>query len=168
MNDECRTLRLTLDENRELRLEEKAHLASCASCQEHAWLLSELKALEPSQADEARCQEIMEALPVARWQLRRVSTWVPLIAGVGLAGAGLALLGGPPAPSAVATLPSAASGVVPWVGSWVLDMLSAAQGGSDAARALMAAGGAWLLAWLTFTALGGTWALKALVRRGRS
>jgi hypothetical protein len=131
-------------------------------------LLAELVSLEPCEADEARCEEILRALPVAPWQVRRVLTWVPLVAGLGLAGAGLVLLGGPPAPGAVATLPSAMGGMAGWAGSWVLDTLSVARGGSDAARALVAAGGAWLLAWLTLTMLGGSWALAALVRRGRS
>ncbi len=168
MNEECRTLRLALESGGELETPLRAHLDACEGCREHALLLAQLGALEPGSADQARCEEIMRALPVARWQLRRLSTWVPVLAGVGLAGAGLTLLGGPPAPGAVATLPSSVGGLAGWAGSWVLDTLSVARGGSDAARALVAAGGAWVLGWLTLGLLGGSWALATLVRRGQS
>ena len=168
MNEECQRLRLTLETGGELEPAGRAHLETCKACQMHALLLAELERLQPVEADDVRCQEILAALPVARWQVRRVATWLPLAAGLGLAGAGLVLVGGPPAPTAVSSLPGAVGGLAGWAGSWALDVLSVAQGGSDAVRALVAAGGAWLLAWVTVAMLGGSWALSALVRRERS
>jgi hypothetical protein len=165
VNDDCRTLRLALEAGTELEGAARAHIEACGGCRAHALLLVELRGLEPGEADDAACQAILASLPVASWQRRRVATWVPLAAGLGLVGAGLALVGGPPAPSAVASLPGAVGGLAGWAGSWALDTLTVAQGGSDAARALLAAGGAWLVAWLTLAMLGGSWALHALVRR---
>jgi len=109
----------------------------------------------------------MAALPPAPWQKRRLAAWLPLAAGLAFVACGLLLLGGIPASGTVAQLPAAAGGLLGWVASSALDALVAARGGSDAARALVAAGGMWLLVWLIAAALGGSWAVMSLVTRPR-
>jgi hypothetical protein len=68
----------------------------------------------------------------------------------------------------MSTLPAAAGGVLGWIVSSVLDTLAAARGGTDAARAMVAAGGFSLLLWLAVAAVCGSWAVVALVGRTRS
>ncbi len=144
-----------------------AHLQTCEGCRSHAAILAVLGRLEP-QADPDAVRSIMAALPPAPWQRRRVAFWLPLAAGLGLVAAGLALLGGVPAPTAVAGLPAAVAAVLGWIVSSALDTLAAAHAGSDAVRVALAAGGLWLVIWLALAALGGSWAVVSLVARVRT
>ncbi len=96
-----------------------------------------------------------------------MAAWLPLAAGLAFVASGLLLLGGVPASGTVAQLPAAAGGLLGWIVSSVLDALVAARGGSDAARALLAAGGLWVVVWLAVTAVGGSWAVISLVARPR-
>ena len=110
----------------------------------------------------------MTALPPAPWQRRRLAAWLPLAAGLALAVLGLVLSGGIPASGVMSSLPGAAGGVLAWIVSSVLDTLAAARGGTGAARVMVATGGFSLLLWLAAAALGGSWAVVALVGRTRS
>jgi hypothetical protein len=169
VNEECRKVRLLLEDGGEVAKATLCHLEACGACRSHAALLTELGTVPSAVTDEQACAAIMSALPAAPWRpRRRVTVALPALAGLGLVGVGAALLGGPPAPQAVATLPGAVGGAAGWVSSWALDALSLARGGSDAARALVATGGAWLLAWLVAAALGGGWAVSALARKGHT
>jgi len=109
----------------------------------------------------------MSALPPAPWQRRRVAAWMPLVAGLALAAAGLVSLGGVPAAGTVAQLPAAAGGVLNWLVASARDALATARIGSDAARVVATAGGLWFVVWLVVAALGGSWAVVALAARGR-
>lgn len=161
----CNEVRRVLDEGRErLSSELRAHLESCAGCRRHAALLATLSHAEPSEPDAELVRRIVNARPTAPWQLRRWATWVPLAAGLGLIGAGIGVVGRVPAPSAVSALPTVGEGFLGWLSAWWLDSLAALRGGSDAARTLVAAGGATLVAWLLFTAIGGGWFVRALAR----
>ncbi len=142
-----------------------AHLERCEACSAHARLLEVLGSLPPREADEAEVVRIMAALPRARWQLRRVTTWVPAAVGALLAVFGVVLLGGVPAGSSVASLPSLGGGLSAWGFSWVLDLLTAVRSGTDAVRVLLAAGGLWLGVTLALAGLGGGWLVVALARR---
>jgi hypothetical protein len=142
-----------------------AHLAECPSCKAHAALLQVLGGLEPAEASEERVVRIMAALPPAPWRRRRLAAWLPLAAGVALTVFGLGLSGGIPASSVMSSLPAAAGGILGWVLSSILDALAAARGGTDAVRAIVTAGGAWLLLWLAAAALGGGWAVVRLAGR---
>ncbi len=147
--------------------EVRAHLEGCASCRAHAALLEVLGGLAPGDASEKTVTRIVAALPPAPWQRRRLAAWLPLAAGFALAVIGLVLSGGIPAPGVMSSLPAAAGGVVGWVVSSALDALAAARGGTDAARAMVATGGFSLLMWLLAAAVGGGWAVVALVGRTR-
>jgi hypothetical protein len=143
------------------------HLRECPECRAHAALLAVFAQVEPGQADPVTVRKIMAALPPAPWQRRRLAAWLPLAAGLAFVACGLLLLGGIPASGTVAQLPAAAGGLLGWIASSALDALVAARGGSDAARALVAAGGMWILVWLIVAALGGSWAVMSLVARPR-
>jgi hypothetical protein len=144
-----------------------AHLAECASCRAHAVLLQVLGGLKPGEASEESVTRIMAALPVAPWQRRHLTAWLPLAAGVALAALGLVLSGGLPASGVMSSLPAAAGALLGWIVSSILDTLAAARGGTDAARAIVTAGGFWLLLWLGAAALGGGWAVVRLAGRTR-
>jgi hypothetical protein len=168
VNEECRMARQVLEARGEPEKAMLAHLSGCPACRAHAALLVELSSLALPEADGRACAAILAALPTPPWRLRRrVAIAFPALAGLGLVGVGAALLGGPPAPQAVATLPGVVGGAAGWAGSWALDALSVARGGSDAARVLVTTGGAWLMAWLAAAALGGGWAVSALARKGQ-
>jgi len=109
----------------------------------------------------------MKALPPAPWQRWRLVAWLPFAAGLAFVGAGLLMLGGVPAAGTVAQLPAAAGGVLGWIAASARDALTAAHGGSDAARVLLTTGGVWFVVWLALAALGGSWAMVALAGRGR-
>lgn len=162
----CRLVRQTLDSESGLSLEARTHLDACPSCRAHAALLAVFARVSAKEYDEAAVRRIVAALPPAPWQRRRAATWLPLAAGVGLVGTGFALLGGIPAPSAMAELPGVAGGFLAWLGSSVLDAVAAARVSSEAVRVTLAAEGLWLVLWAAVTALGGGWALRALVRPG--
>ncbi len=169
MSGNCRAVRERLEagtpaEDREVA----AHLAACTACRSHASLLLELGRLSPPEASEETVKRIVAALPPAPWLRRRVSAWLPLAAGLALAAVGLVLSGGIPAPGVVSSLPAAAGGVTGWLVSSFLDALAAARAGTDAAQAVAAAGGIWMLLWLVAAALGGSWAVVALVGRPRT
>ncbi len=144
-----------------------AHLDACGACRAHAALLDVLAEVEPGEADDATVRSLMAALPPAPWQRRRLTAWLPLAAGVALAFAGWLMLGGVPAAGTVAQIPAAAQGVLAWIAASAADAFTAARGGSDAARVVAAAGGAWFVVWLALAALGGGWAMVALAARGR-
>jgi predicted anti-sigma-YlaC factor YlaD len=162
----CRLVRQTLEREGVLSHDESAHLNACSACRAHAALLSAFARIPAREPDEAAVRRIIAALPPAPWQRRRIATWLPLAAGVGLVGTGFALLGGVPAAGAVAELPGVAGGFLAWLGSSVLDAVAAARASSEAVRVTLAAEGAWLVLWAAVTALGGGWALRALVRPG--
>jgi len=144
-----------------------AHLDGCPACRAHAALLAALAQVEPGEADEMTVRRVMAALPPAGWQRRRLAAWLPLAAGLALVAGGWLLVGGVPAAGTVAQLPAAAQGVLAWIGASVADALTAARGGSDAAKVVAAAGGIWFVVWLALAALGGGWAMVALAARGR-
>jgi hypothetical protein len=145
----------------------RAHLEGCASCRAHAALLTVLGRLAPGEASEETVNRIVAALPPAPWQRRRLAAWLPLAAGFALAVVGLVLSGGIPAPDVMSSLPGVAGGVLGWILSSALDALAAARGGTDAARAMVATGGFSLLLWLAAAAVGGSWAVVALLGRTR-
>ncbi len=161
----CRAAREALEAGTGGQATASEHLSSCEACRLHAALLVSLDTLEPHSADSERVEEVLAALPLASWQRRRVSTWVPLAAGLGLAGAGLALVGGVPAPSAVAALPEVTGNLIAWFASWTMDALAAVRGGSEAMRAVVAAEGGRVILWLLLAAAGGGWAARALAVR---
>jgi hypothetical protein len=169
VNERCAEIRRRLEAGRAAEdAEVLAHIRTCEGCRAHAAILAVLGRLEPSQADPDNVRRIMAALPPAAWQRRRFAAWLPLAAGLALVAAGLVVLGGVPAATAVASVPAAFGGVLGWIASSALDALTAARAGADAARVLAAAGGAWLLVWLLVAALGGGWAVVSLVARARS
>jgi hypothetical protein len=145
----------------------RAHLEGCASCRAHAAVLDVLGRLAPGEASEETVSRIVAALPPAPWQRRRLAAWLPLAAGLAMAVVGLVLSGGLPAPDVMSSLPAAAGGVLGWILSSALDALAAARGGTDAARAMVATGGFSLLLWLAAAAVGGSWAVVALLGRSR-
>jgi hypothetical protein len=145
----------------------RAHLEGCASCRAHAAVLDVLGRLAPGEASEETVNRIVAALPPAPWQRRRLAAWLPLAAGLAMAVVGLVLSGGLPAPDVMSSLPAAAGGVLGWILSSALDALAAARGGTDAARAMVATGGFSLLLWLAAAAVGGSWAVVALLGRSR-
>ena len=166
MNGSCDAVRRFLEGHGEgAGVDVHAHLEGCAACSAHARLLEVLTSLPPREADEAEVARIMAALPRARWQLRRVTTWLPAAVGALLAAVGFVLLGGVPAGSSVATLPSLGGGLTAWGFSWILDLLTAVRSGTDAVRVLLAAGGLWLGVTLVLAGLGGGWLVYALARR---
>ncbi|MBI4917984.1 MAG: hypothetical protein HY825_19255 [Acidobacteria bacterium] len=162
----CRLVRQALEGESVLSHDASAHLDACPACRAHAALLATFARVPAREPDEAAVRRIVAALPPAPWQRRRIATWLPLAAGVGLVGTGFALLGGVPAPGAVAELPGVAGGFLTWLGSSVLDAVVAARASSEAVRATLAAEGLWLVLWAAVTALGGGWALRALVQPG--
>ena len=147
--------------------EARAHLEGCVSCRAHVALLDVLGGLTPGEASEETVRRIVAALPPAPWQRRRLAAFLPLAAGLALAVLGLVLSGGIPAPGVMSSLPAAAGGVLGWIVSSALDALAAARGGTDAVQVTVTAGGFWLLLWLAAAAVGGSWAVVALVGRSR-
>jgi len=168
VNEQCAAVRRSLEtEGSVPHSDLQAHLKACAHCRAHAALLAVLGRLEPAQASEETVHRIVAALPPAPWQRRRVAAWLPLVAGLALVVAGLAISGGIPAPATLSSLPAALGGVLGWIGASALDALAAARGSTDAAQAVVAAGGFWLLLWLVVAALGSGWAVVSLVNRSR-
>ncbi|MEW6337016.1 MAG: hypothetical protein ACOY3Y_02720 [Acidobacteriota bacterium] len=165
IESKCRAVREALEIGRGGQASVAEHLSSCEACRRHAALLASFDTLEPRAADPERVEEVLAALPVAPWQRRRLSTWLPTAAGLGLAGAGLALVGGVPAPSAVAALPQVTGNLVAWIASWTLDVLAAVRGGSEAVRTVVAAEGGRVVLWLLLAAAGSGWAARALALR---
>jgi hypothetical protein len=143
------------------------HLDGCPVCRAHAALLAVLAEVEPGEADSVTVRRVMAALPPAPWQRRSLAAWLSFAAGLVFVLGGLLLMGGVPASGIVAELPAVVGGLLGWIASSALDALVAARGGSDAARALLAAGGLWLVVWLALAALGGSWAMISLVARPR-
>jgi hypothetical protein len=141
------------------------HLAGCPECRAHAAILDVLGRLEPRQGNAEEVNRILTDLPFAAWQFRRVSTWAPLVGGVGLTAGGLALLGGVPAGSAFSNMVSGAGEALGWSIGSRLDAAAALRGATDAVRALVAAGGASLIVWLVFAGLGSGWVARALARQ---
>jgi len=168
VNEICLAVRQSLETGAAEDRKVRAHLVGCASCRAHAALLEVLGSLAPGDASDETVTRIVTALPPAPWQRRRLAGWLPLAAGLALAVVGLVLSGGIPAPGVMSSLPAAAGGVLGWIVSSVLDTLAAARGGTDAARAMVTTGGFSLLLWLAAAAVGGSWAVVALVGRNRS
>jgi len=141
-----------------------AHLAACAACRAHARLLAVLARVEPATDEEAAAQ-LLESLPLARWQLRRAVTWAPLVAGLGLVGAGLALVGGVPASGSWSAMAGGAGEALAWSLRSAVDALAAARVSSLALRALLAAGGVGIVLWLVLAGAGSWLAALTLARR---
>ena len=168
MNESCRAVREALEaETGGGDPGVGAHLEVCAACRAHAALLQALEPLASREASEETVKRIVAALPPAPWLRRRVAAWLPLAAGLALATLGLVVSGGVPAPGVVSSLPGAAGAVGGWLVSSFLDALAAARAGTDAAQAVTAAGGVWMLLWLVAAALGGSWAVVTLTGRHR-
>lgn len=164
MNEACIDVRRALEDG-ESSPELAVHVQSCASCRAHSALLTSLAAAAPKEADEGAVQAILAARPVARWQRRRLSSWLPVAAGLALVAVGLALLGGVPASGAMALFPGALGGLATLAGSAVADTLAVVRGSAEAVRAMVGAGGVWVVVWLLVAALGGGWGVLALARR---
>lgn len=164
MSTTCNEVRRALEEGVSLPGLE-VHVAGCATCRAHAALLTTLAAAAPRQVDETTVAAILAARPVARWQRRRLTTWLPLAAGLALMVAGLALLGGVPGSGALALLPGALGGLVSLAAAAVADAWVVVRGGGEAMRALVGVGGGWVVVWLVVLALGGGWGVVALARR---
>ena len=163
MNAECEAVRRALeDEPGLLRPEMTAHLAACRGCAAHAGLVSLLAGLDPGEGDEASARRVLMEMPIAGWQLRRASTWAPLAVGGALVGGGLLLVGGLPGGATLATLPS---GLYSLAATSALDFATAARGSADAVRTLVAAAGYSTLVWLGLSAIAGSLAVRALLRR---
>jgi hypothetical protein len=163
VNETCLAVRRAVEEDvAEPGSEVMAHLAECRSCAEHAGLVRVLSGLAPREADTAAARELLLKLPIAPWQLRRPATWAPLALGGIFSASGLLLLGGVPAGGTLAGVPASALSLL---GSSVTDILTAARGSADAVQALLTAGGSAALVWLAMSALGGSFAVRALLRR---
>jgi hypothetical protein len=164
----CMAVRRALEDSDEAALERvREHMETCASCRAHAALLETLTTLRPPEADDGRVRAILRSLPVARWQRRRLVTWLPAAAGLLLVVAGMMLLGGVPAGGAVAALPSAIGALGGLLGRAVVGTLTVLRGSGDAVRAVVSAGGVWVVVWLLLAALGGGWGVMALARGRR-
>lgn len=163
MTIECSEILRALEDGSEASEQVRGHLASCRRCRSHASLLSVLATLPPESADEAAVAAIMQALPRPRWQLRRVATWVPAALGALLAAAGLWLLGGVPAAGAVG---GRSQSLLSWAFSWALDLAATLRSASDAAVAVVAAGGAWAVVAVLLAGLSSGWLVWALAHRG--
>lgn len=163
MNDQCREVRERLEgSGAPVPATSLAHLEACGTCRDHARLLLSLADLEVRASDPAWTDRVMVELPATPWQRRRWRSWWPALGGLGLMAAGMGLADGLPAARApLGLLPAVAQHLV----AWTLDVATAVRGGGDAARALVAAGGAWLLIWLSVTAVGSGLAMRALARR---
>ena len=166
MTAQCEIVRRALEGEGE-QAEIGAHIKSCNVCRAHADVLQLLAELEPGAPDPEAVREIMTALPSAPWQRRRLTTWLPLAAGLGLVVAGLGLLGGMPAAGAVALVPGAASSVFAYLAAWFLDALTAVRGTSHALEIAVVVQGAGLLLWLAVVAVSSGWATIALARGPR-
>jgi hypothetical protein len=163
VNQDCKVVRRALeDEAGPLRPEMAAHLAECRSCAAQAGLLELLDGLYPGGGDEEAARRILLDLPIAGWQLRRVSAWLPLAAGGVLAGGGLMLVGGVPGGATLATLPA---GVYSLAATSALDVVTAVRGSADAMHSLVTASGTSVLTWLGLSALAGSFAVRAILRR---
>ena len=143
----------------------REHLRVCGTCREHDALLRTFDSIAPAEASEPTVARVMAALPVAPWQQRHWATWLPFAAALALVGVGFGLLGGLPAGSFVFALPGATGGALSWFASWLLDVVTVARGGADAAQVALSAAGLWFVAWLMAVVLGGGWAAFALARR---
>ena len=161
----CQAVRRALEDGGDLVGGARLHLEACPSCRAHAAVLVTLDRLRVGEADSETVQRVMAALPPAPWRHRRLAAWLPIAAGLALFGLGLGLLGGIPAPGAVAALPGALGSLAGWLGSSLLDAVAAARGGAEAVRALLAVEGLSLVLWLLLTAAGSGLAVRALVRR---
>lgn len=164
MNGTCIEVRRALEDG-QTSPEQAVHVQGCAGCRLHAALLAALAAAAPREVDEGAVRAILAARPVARWQRRRVATWLPVAAGLLLVGVGLALLGGVPGSGAMALVPGAFGALAGLAGSAVADTLAVVRGSGEAVRALAGAGGVWVVVWLLVAALGGGWGVLALARR---
>ena len=169
MNKDCEAVRRTLeDEGVPLRSEVAAHLAECRSCAAQAGLLDLLDGLHPGAGDEEFARRILLDLPIAGWQLRRASAWLPLAAGGVLAVGGVLLVGGVPGGATLVTLPA---GVYSLVATSALDVLTVARGSADAIRSVITAAGYSALVWLGLSAVAASLAVHAILRqsaRGRA
>jgi hypothetical protein len=142
-----------------------AHLDACPVCRRHRALLGVLADLPPGEVGEEAVASLLQSLPHARWQLRRLSTWLPALVAFGLMGGGLTLLGGVPGAGAVPSAGHIAGAAASWAAAWAADVATVLRGSAGAVSALIAAGGVWLLAWLGLTGIGGGWLVYALVRQ---
>lgn len=163
MSDQCREVREQLEGGGAPVLAASlAHLESCSTCQAHARLLLSLAGLEMRARGDACTDRVMMELPATPWQRRRWRSWWPALVGLGVMAVGMGLAGGLPAARAPLGL---VPGMVQHLVAWTLDVAAAVRGGGDAARALLAAGGAWLMVWLSVTAVGSGLAMRVLARR---
>lgn len=164
MNGRCRVVQEALEGLGGQDPEVTAHLAECPVCRAHARLLAVLARVEPA-SDEDAAAHVLATLPLAAWQLRRFATWAPVVAGVGLVGAGLALVGGVPASASWSAMAGGAGETLAWSLSRAVDAVAAARASSVALRALLAAGGAGIVLWLVVAGAGSGLAVLTLARR---
>jgi hypothetical protein len=163
VNKDCEAVRHALeDETGPLRPDMAAHLAECRSCAAQAGLLELLDGLHPGDGNEEAARRILLDLPIAGWQLRRPAAWLPLAAGGVLAVGGLTLVGGVPGGATLAALPA---GVYSLAATSALDVVTAARGSADAVRSFVTAAGYSALMWLGLSALAGSFAVRAILRR---
>jgi hypothetical protein len=163
VNKDCEAVRRALeDETGPLRPDMAAHLAECRSCAAQAGLLALLEGIHPGDGDEEAARRILVDLPIAGWQLRRPVAWLPLAAGGVLTAGGLVLVGGVPGGATLATLPA---GVYSLAATSALDVVTAVRGSADAVRSLVTAAGYSALLWLGLSALAGSVAVHAILRR---
>jgi hypothetical protein len=163
VNAECEAVRRALEEEPGRPSPEvAAHLAACHGCAAQVGLVRLLEGLSPGDGDEESARRILLDLPIAGWQLRRAAAWVPLAAGGALVGGGLLLVGGLPGGATLATLPAS---LYSFAAGSALDLAAVARGSADAVRAFVTAAGYSALAWLGLSALAGSLAVRALLRR---
>jgi anti-sigma factor RsiW len=162
----CQAVRRQLeDAGTGLPAEVRAHLESCPACARHAALLAILDGAAAGPVDEAEALRVVRGLPRAAWQLRRLATWMPLLAGAALLVTGLVLLPLRPVGGTISGFPALAGGVFAWVISLLHDLLIAVRESRVAVQVVLAAAGTWVMIWLGLTALGGGLLVHALLRR---
>lgn len=166
MSEQCLNVRRAIEEGED-RERHAGHLASCPACEAHAHLLASLERFEPREADPERVASIMASLPPAPWQHAGALAWLPLAAACVLMAVGLVLLGGVPAPGAVAAVPHVASGALAWLGTAALDSLAAIRGSADALQVLLQTQGAWLVLGLLLLVTGAGSGVRLVLRGAR-
>ena len=163
MNTLCEAVRHALeDEAGVLDPEMAAHLAACGRCAAQAGLLDLLDGLRPGEADDETVRQLLLELPISGWQLRRAAAWLPLAGGGALVAGGLLLVGGVPGGATLATVPG---GIYSLAAASALDVAAALRGSADAVRSVLTAAGLSALLWLGASAVAGSFALRALLRR---
>jgi hypothetical protein len=164
VSEQCRAVLLAIEDGDRDDPAVLAHIAHCARCSRHATLLGMLARLPSAETDEMMVAAVMRALPHARWQLRRVTAWVPAALGLLFVAVGLVLAGGLPGGGALSALVPLPGRIASWLSGAVLDVWAALGGGAHAVTALAGEPGLWLLVAVGLAALGGGWLVLASAR----